>query len=189
MSVSFVDEFSAHSKGDMNLSTVSATQYSLPKSRISAERIFFFSITLLICAAVFYGFTSEYVQFRFSFPSLLVYIHTAFFFAWMLLLLVQTSLVSVGQIAWHRRLGITVFFLLCSIKVGRRDFSPVTPEGIVVSLPVTGFGATNVKWSINGYIFGNMPLRKMRVGDRVRWYVATLGDFENAHTPPGTATQ
>jgi len=69
------------------------------------------------------------------------------------------------------------------IKVGRTDFSSVTPEGIVVSLPVTGFGATNVKWSINGYIFGNMPLMKMKVGDRVRWYVATLGDFENAHTP------
>jgi FtsP/CotA-like multicopper oxidase with cupredoxin domain len=68
-------------------------------------------------------------------------------------------------------------------KVGRTDFSPVTPGGIVVSLPVTGFGATNVKWSINGYIFGNMPLMKMKVGDRVRWYVATLGDFDNAHTP------
>jgi FtsP/CotA-like multicopper oxidase with cupredoxin domain len=67
--------------------------------------------------------------------------------------------------------------------VNRTDFSPVTPEGIVVSLPVTGFGATNVKWSINGYIFGNMPLMKMKVGDRVRWYVATLGDFNNAHTP------
>lgn len=67
--------------------------------------------------------------------------------------------------------------------VHRTDLSPVTPEGIVVSLPVTGFGATNVKWSINGYIFGNMPLMEMKVGDRVRWYVATLGDFNNAHTP------
>lgn len=67
--------------------------------------------------------------------------------------------------------------------VNRTDFSSVTPEGIVVSMPVRGFGATNVKWSINGYIFGNMPLMKMKAGDRVRWYVATLGDFNNAHTP------
>jgi hephaestin len=67
--------------------------------------------------------------------------------------------------------------------VDRTDQSQVTPEGIVVSIPVKGFAATNVKWSINGYIFGNMPLVKMKVGDRVRWYVATLGDFENAHTP------
>ena len=67
--------------------------------------------------------------------------------------------------------------------VDRTNLSSVTPGGIVVSIPVTGFGATNVKWSINGYIFGNMPLMKMKVGDRVRWYVATLGDFNNAHTP------
>jgi len=67
--------------------------------------------------------------------------------------------------------------------VNRNDFSNATPEGIVVSIPVTGFAGTNVKWSINGYIFGNMPLMKMKVGDRVRWYVTTLGDFNNAHTP------
>jgi hephaestin len=67
--------------------------------------------------------------------------------------------------------------------VDRNEFSQLTPEGFVVSIGVTGFGATNVKWSINGYIFGNTPLMKMKVGDRVRWYVATLGDFDNAHTP------
>jgi hypothetical protein len=38
-------------------------------------------------------------------------------------------------------------------------------------------------WSINGYIFGNMPVMTMKQGDRVRWYVATLADFNNAHTP------
>ncbi|MGH9518375.1 MAG: multicopper oxidase domain-containing protein, partial [Terriglobales bacterium] len=67
--------------------------------------------------------------------------------------------------------------------VGRNDSSNATPEGIVVSIPVTGFAATNVKWSINGYIFWNMPQMKMKVGERVRWYVTTLGDFNNAHTP------
>ena len=65
----------------------------------------------------------------------------------------------------------------------RNEFSQATPEGIVVSFPVTGFASTNVKSSINGYIFGNTPLMKMQAGDRVRWYVTTLGDFNNAHTP------
>jgi FtsH-binding integral membrane protein len=104
----------------MNMSAVSSTQYSLSKSRVSSERFFFFSITMLISAAVFYGFGSEYVQFRaeyFPFPSLLVYIHAALFFAWMLLLLIQTSLVSAGRIAWHRRLGIAGVFLLCSMPI------------------------------------------------------------------------
>lgn len=67
--------------------------------------------------------------------------------------------------------------------VDRTEFSSVTPQGYVVSFPVTGFGATNVKYSINGYIFGNIPMMKMKAGDRVRWYVASLGDFNNAHTP------
>ncbi len=107
-------------KGDINLSTVSATQYSLPKSRIVTERFFFFSITLLIFVAVFYGFGSEYVRFRaeyFPFPSLLVYIHAALFLSWMLLLLTQASLVSAGRVAWHRRLGIAGFFLVCCMPV------------------------------------------------------------------------
>ncbi len=47
----------------------------------------------------------------------------------------------------------------------------------------TGFVETNVKWSINGYIYGNMPMMTMKKGDHVRWYVATLGDFNNGHTP------
>ena len=104
----------------MNLNTVSATQRSLPNTGIDAERLFFFSVTVLICAAVFYGFGSEYVRFRaeyFPFPSLLVYIHAALFFSWMLLLLAQASLVSAGRVAWHRHLGIAGFFLLCCMPV------------------------------------------------------------------------
>jgi hypothetical protein len=104
----------------MNLSTVSAPPRSLANARISSERLFFFSITVLICAAVFYGFGSEYVRFRadyFPFPSLLVYIHAALFFSWILLLLTQATLVSAGQVAWHRRLGVAGFFLLCCMPI------------------------------------------------------------------------
>lgn len=104
----------------MTLNTVSATQYSLPKSGVASERLFFFSITALIFAAVFYGFGSEYVRFRaeyFPFPNVLVYIHAALFFSWMLLLLVQASLISAGRVEWHRRLGIAGFFLVCSMPV------------------------------------------------------------------------
>jgi hephaestin len=67
--------------------------------------------------------------------------------------------------------------------VNRKESLLVTPEGMAGTIAGTGFVDTNIKWSINGYIFGNMPMPAMRVGDRVRWYVATLGDFNNAHTP------
>jgi FtsP/CotA-like multicopper oxidase with cupredoxin domain len=67
--------------------------------------------------------------------------------------------------------------------VNRLESSLVTPGGMAGSIVGTGFVDTNVKWSVNGFLYGNMPLMTMKVGDRVRWYVATLGDFNNAHTP------
>ena len=68
-------------------------------------------------------------------------------------------------------------------SVNRTEARPVTPAGMVTPIAGTGFVDTNIKWCINGYLFGNMPLMTMKQGDRVRWYVATLGDFNNAHTP------
>lgn len=66
----------------------------------------------------------------------------------------------------------------------RRDyFGAATSTGLVGTIATDGFAASNVKWSINGYIYGNMPMMVMKKGDHVRWYVATLGDFNNAHTP------
>ena len=67
--------------------------------------------------------------------------------------------------------------------VDRTQARNITPGGMVTPVVGTGFVDTNIKWSINGYIFGNMPLMTMRQGDHVRWYVATLGVFNNAHTP------
>jgi FtsP/CotA-like multicopper oxidase with cupredoxin domain len=67
--------------------------------------------------------------------------------------------------------------------VNKKDTNPFTPRDMAGTIAGTGFIETNVKWSINGYLFGNMPLATMTKGDRVRWYVATLGDFNNAHTP------
>jgi FtsP/CotA-like multicopper oxidase with cupredoxin domain len=68
-------------------------------------------------------------------------------------------------------------------KLDRYGFKPITTTGIFGTVAGQGFTDTNVKWSINGYIYGNMPMMTMEKGDHVRWYVATLGDFNNAHTP------
>lgn len=37
--------------------------------------------------------------------------------------------------------------------------------------------------SINGYIFGNLPMMHMKLGERVRWYLLALGDESDLHTP------
>ncbi len=67
--------------------------------------------------------------------------------------------------------------------IKRDEVGTATSTGLVGTIATSGFAATNVKWSINGYIYGNMPMMVMRKGDHVRWYVATLGDFNNTHTP------
>ncbi len=47
----------------------------------------------------------------------------------------------------------------------------------------TGFAAVNFKYSINGFTFGHLPRMTMRRGERVRWYLLSLGEFGNLHTP------
>jgi hephaestin len=47
------------------------------------------------------------------------------------------------------------------------------------------FHEANLKHSINGYIYGNLPVEDltMRLGERVRWYVFGLGNEVDLHTP------
>ena len=37
--------------------------------------------------------------------------------------------------------------------------------------------------SINGYVFGNEPMITMKKGERVRWYVMSMGTEVDLHTP------
>ena len=46
-----------------------------------------------------------------------------------------------------------------------------------------GFVESNLMHSINGYVFGNMPLMKMKKGDKVRWYLLGMGTEVDLHTP------
>jgi hephaestin len=68
-------------------------------------------------------------------------------------------------------------------KLRRDEYLPIDPEGNG-DLPLgTGFGTSNMKFTINGYLFSNGPLMTMRKGDHVRWYVMSLGIGFNFHTP------
>lgn len=46
-----------------------------------------------------------------------------------------------------------------------------------------GFVGVNFRSSINGYLYANGPIMTMKKGERVRWYVLTLGEGVNVHTP------
>jgi manganese oxidase len=67
--------------------------------------------------------------------------------------------------------------------VDRTQLRLITVTGMAGTIAGSGFVDSNIKWSINGYIYGNMPMMTMKKGDHVRWYALTLGDFNNAHTP------
>jgi len=61
--------------------------------------------------------------------------------------------------------------------------APVDPQGNFDILIGTGFGPANFRFTINGYQFANMPMPRMKTGEHVRWYVMTLGEAFNFHTP------
>ena len=66
--------------------------------------------------------------------------------------------------------------------VNKLEIKPADDKGNF-SFVGTGFAISNGKASINGYLYGNLPLMTMKKGERVRWYLLSLGDFGNMHTP------
>jgi hypothetical protein len=98
-------------------------------SRSNAERhgevrrfdnFFFSGMALLILVTVFIGFARTYYLagvFRAPLPSRIVHLHGAAFSCWILLLVLQTSLVFAGRVDVHRRLGIAGFLLACLMVI------------------------------------------------------------------------
>ncbi len=83
------------------------------------ERIFFGGMAILLCAIVVYGFSRTYFlvgMMQAPLPAPILHIHGAIFTLWMVLYLVQTTLISARRVAWHRTLG-TVAFCLPPIMI------------------------------------------------------------------------
>jgi hypothetical protein len=73
-----------------------------------SDNLFFSGMAVIVLASVFVGFAHTYYLagvFKAPLPNLLVHIHGAVFSCWILLLIVQTSLVAAGRVDAHRRLG------------------------------------------------------------------------------------
>ncbi|MBV8282954.1 MAG: multicopper oxidase domain-containing protein [Candidatus Eremiobacteraeota bacterium] len=65
---------------------------------------------------------------------------------------------------------------------GLSQAMPVDANGLF-TLTGSGFVDSNVKAVINGYMYGNGPRITMKKGERVRWYLMTIGMGFNFHTP------
>jgi hephaestin len=66
--------------------------------------------------------------------------------------------------------------------VDKLEAKPADDQGNF-SATGTGFTAANIKATINGYIYANMPMMTMKKGEHLRWYLATIGEGINFHTP------
>ena len=86
---------------------------SISRLRVSTKRgaddIFFTTMSVIMLAIIFMGFASSYFLRGAVFSHLaspLVHLHGAVFSSWIILFVVQSSLVSAGNIRLHRKLGI-----------------------------------------------------------------------------------
>ena len=106
----------------MATAAVQATPISTLK-RLPGRRFdnLFFSISaVLMLLTVFIGFARTYFLagvFRAHLPSPIIHVHGAAFSCWILLLVVQTSLVSAHRVDLHRKLGVAGFILACCMVV------------------------------------------------------------------------
>jgi FtsP/CotA-like multicopper oxidase with cupredoxin domain len=66
--------------------------------------------------------------------------------------------------------------------VGKLEILPTDHLGNF-SLFGSGFATANFRSSINGFMYANMPMMTMKKGERVRWYVVSIGEGLNVHTP------
>jgi hypothetical protein len=77
--------------------------------RLRVEDAFFLFMVTWILATVIIGFGRSYFlpgMVLAKLPNALVHVHGAIFVSWILLLVVQTVLVSVNRVRWHMQLGI-----------------------------------------------------------------------------------
>jgi hypothetical protein len=78
------------------------------------DHYFFSLIAALMLAVILLGFGPTYYfagVFKAPLPSKIIHVHGAVFTCWILLLIAQTSLASVGRVDLHKQLGIAGFVL------------------------------------------------------------------------------
>ena len=84
-------------------------QSASPRRKLRADDLYFGAMMLVIVGTVFLGFARTYYLapiYHSHVRNLLIGVHGAVFSAWIVLLVVQTTLVARRNIALHRRLGI-----------------------------------------------------------------------------------
>ena len=127
------------------------SRVSVHKPSRIADRVFFSVMPFVMLAMVLYGFARTYFlvgMVAAPLPNKLIHIHGAAFTSWMILLIVQTALVSTKHVKWHMGLGLYGFALavamvvlgtLAAVDALRRSEAPLGLDAqTFFVIPVTG---------------------------------------------------
>jgi hypothetical protein len=96
------------------------SRVSVHKPSRTADRVFFSVMPFVMLAMVLYGFARTYFlvgMVAAPLPNKLIHVHGAAFTSWMILLIVQTALVSTKHVKWHMGLGLYGFALAVAMVV------------------------------------------------------------------------
>jgi hypothetical protein len=112
---------------------------SKPRAGRRYDNVFVSVMIALLLGTVLFGFARTYFlagMFRAPLANKLLHVHGAVFTCWMLVLIVQTSLVSAGRVDIHRKLGLAGFGLaglmvilgvLAATDALSRNAAPIPP--------------------------------------------------------------
>lgn len=131
------------------MATTSSVSVDIPK-RLPGRRydkVFFTSVIVTMVGSVFFGFAHSYfLAGVYNAPPLtpILRIHGGVFSLWMLVLLVQTTLVSAGRVDLHKKLGMAGFVLACLMVVlgvlatadslGKGSYLPHPPDHLAFTV-------------------------------------------------------
>jgi len=69
-----------------------------------------------------------------------------------------------------------------NIRTYMQQPDSVAVDTVFATPNVRVYGQFNFKETLNGFLYGNLPMLTMEAGDRVRWYIMSTTNFE-FHAP------
>jgi len=157
----------------MSASRASSATFVPRAAQLRLETFFFPFMALLIIAAVVLGFARTFflaLVYHYHFPNLLVAIHGVVFASWIALFAIQTSLVAVGRVDLHRKLGFLgavlvglVFAMAYAVMLEglHRGFAPTEQaEAQILALDVVGINVSFLLFVSGLLLRGNPAVHK-----------------------------
>ncbi|XP_059140979.1 ferroxidase HEPHL1-like [Physella acuta] len=84
-----------------------------------------------------------------------------------------------GYLAYRGPKPSEYFLLLATFDENKSLYMSPT---VSVGNDLEGFVQSNVRWTVNGYSYGNMPTINTCINDNIIWHVMSLGSFLDVHT-------